>query len=145
MSIISENLKTIRILNKITQIELAKLSGVSNTYINRIEKGVYENPSLDVLNKLATALNCTVEELTGKKIEIEPVEKSIERSINKILDMASSNVDQVSVAALILERLSKEKIIDENFTFTSKLKELLEDAIKLDAKLNNSLRRGLRD
>ena len=137
MSIVGDNLKTIRLLKPMSQIELAKLSGVSNTYINRIEKGVYENPSLDVLNKLTKALCCTVEDLTGKT-ESDPVEKTI----NQIIDMTKSNTNQATVAGLILERLSKENLIDENFALTPKLKELLEDAIKLDAKLNNNLKKG---
>jgi len=45
---------------------LAKLSGVSQTYIYRIEKGEIENPRRDTLQKLASGLNVALAQLIGE-------------------------------------------------------------------------------
>jgi transcriptional regulator with XRE-family HTH domain len=49
---------------KLSQRELAQRCGVTQQFIQRIEKG-RAMPSLRVAKKLAAALGCTVEELTG--------------------------------------------------------------------------------
>jgi len=141
MSVVGNNLKNMRLLKGMSQTELSKISGVSLPYLNRIEKGIHENPSLDFLSKLARGLNCTVEDLTGD-IENCPPEKSASKTINQIIEITKANTKQASVSGLILERLVSEKIIDENFTITPKLKKLLEDAIRLDAELNNNLKKA---
>lgn len=61
---LSENLKTIRKKQKISQKTLAKNSGVSYSMVSKLESGEQKNPSLDTLEKIATALNVTVSQLT---------------------------------------------------------------------------------
>ncbi len=58
---IIEELITIRDKNDLTQADLAKLVGVKQSNISRLESGNY-NPSLKFLQKIAKGL--------GKKIEI---------------------------------------------------------------------------
>jgi len=48
---------------KISQRALAKASGVSFAYIQQLEKGLKKNPSLDILNKIADALDISLDEL----------------------------------------------------------------------------------
>lgn len=138
MSIIGNNLKTLRLLKHMSQTELAKISSISNTYINRIEKGVYENPSLDVLKRLAEALECTVEELGKTEQDISDKRADLTFDINKFV---STDIQTTTFAGLLLEKLRREGLIDENFSMDDNFKELLEDAIKLDAKLNNNLKK----
>jgi transcriptional regulator with XRE-family HTH domain len=121
-----------------SQTELAKISSISNTYINRIEKGVYENPSLDVLKRLAEALECTVEELGKTEQDISDKRADLTFDINKFV---STDIQTTTFAGLLLEKLRREGLIDENFSMDDNFKELLEDAIKLDAKLNNNLKK----
>ena len=135
MSIVGDNLKTLRLLKRMSQTELAKRSGISNTYLNQIEKGIYSNPSLDILSRLAEVLECTVKDLDSYKQESE-------KRANSTTDMVLSNGPECSISTLILNRLLKEHLIDENFTINDELKKTLEDAIKLDAKLNNNLKKG---
>lgn len=52
----------IRKSKKISQVELAESVGVKQATISRIEKGV-NKPSLDVIDKIAEALNVTILEL----------------------------------------------------------------------------------
>ncbi len=63
---LAENIRRIRLQKQITQPDLAKKAGVSKGYIHTLEAGVMKNPSLDVLGKIATALDTTIAELIGQ-------------------------------------------------------------------------------
>ncbi|MFZ5944867.1 MAG: helix-turn-helix domain-containing protein [Bacillota bacterium] len=54
--IVGQNIRTLRLKSNITQVELAKLVGVSGSYIGYLERGK-KNPSLDLLTKIAEGLN----------------------------------------------------------------------------------------
>lgn len=57
----SEKIKELREAKGITQGELSRLSGVSVAEICRIEKGERQNPSINLLNKLLSALDVDVD------------------------------------------------------------------------------------
>lgn len=46
-------LRLLRTYHQLSQIELAKLLGISNSYLSELEKGGEKEPSLDLLNKYA--------------------------------------------------------------------------------------------
>lgn len=46
-------LRLLRTYHQLSQIELAKRLGISNSYLSEIEKGGDKEPSLDLLNKYA--------------------------------------------------------------------------------------------
>ena len=50
------NLRKIRKSKNLTMQELSELSGVSMGYICHLEKGTRQNPSRDVMEKIAKAL-----------------------------------------------------------------------------------------
>ena len=56
-------LEQIRRSRKMSQLQLAKKSGVSRTYISELESGKY-NPS-KTLCKLAKALDCSLDDLVN--------------------------------------------------------------------------------
>lgn len=60
----SERLKKLREENNMTQEQLAKVSGVSSRTIQRYEGGT-SHPRLDAAEKLAKALNISVDQLLG--------------------------------------------------------------------------------
>ena len=51
----ARRIKELRAKRNITQAQLSKLSGVSHSYISRIEIGM-QSPTLEVIEKLAAAL-----------------------------------------------------------------------------------------
>jgi transcriptional regulator with XRE-family HTH domain len=51
----ARRLKALRATRDITQAQLAKRSGVSHSYISRIEIGM-QSPTLEIIEKLAAAL-----------------------------------------------------------------------------------------
>ena len=57
----SEKIKELREAKVITQGELSRLSGVSVAEICRIEKGERQNPSINLLNKLLSALEVDID------------------------------------------------------------------------------------
>ena len=63
---LAARLKSIREAKGITKYRLAKLSGVSQTYIYRIEQGEIKNPRRDTLQSLARGLNISLVELLGE-------------------------------------------------------------------------------
>lgn len=63
-SIFSQNIKTFRRKNKITQEQLAEQADLSISYIKQIESGrEYKNVSLTVMLKLSKALNTNINRL----------------------------------------------------------------------------------
>ncbi|MDS1029177.1 helix-turn-helix transcriptional regulator [Bacillota bacterium LX-D] len=59
----SHNLKIARIKQNLTQVELAKMVGITNKYLSQLETGKSKNPSKALMEKIARTLNCTVQEL----------------------------------------------------------------------------------
>jgi phage repressor protein C with HTH and peptisase S24 domain len=72
-----------------SQSELSRRSGVSQPAINRILQGVTENPDYETLEKLASAFEITVDELTKG---IDPAEVSAEKKPKHALDPHKGNV-----------------------------------------------------
>ena len=56
-------IKIIRKQKEITVAELAKSAGISAGYLCHLEKGTRNNPSLEVMEKIAKALNKSVAEV----------------------------------------------------------------------------------
>ncbi len=57
------NLKRLRASQGLTQEQLAKAAGINRVSLARLESGVMTNPSLDTLERLATALGASVLDL----------------------------------------------------------------------------------
>ena len=51
----------------LTQNELAEKAKIAQSQISQIENGISDNTTIDMLRKLATALNCTVVDLLPDK------------------------------------------------------------------------------
>jgi len=63
MNNFATTIKELRIKRDWSQRQLALSSGVSNTEINRLEKGERSKPSLTIISKLASAFGISVDEL----------------------------------------------------------------------------------
>jgi DNA-binding XRE family transcriptional regulator len=60
--IVKNNINKIRLEKKLKQSELAKMIGVNQTHLSRVERGE-KNFSLEVMQKVAKALNVSIDEL----------------------------------------------------------------------------------
>lgn len=56
-------LEDMRRKRRLSQVQLARLSGIPQAMISNIESGNTRSPRVDTLAKLATALKCTVDDL----------------------------------------------------------------------------------
>lgn len=93
---IGEKISELRKLNKMTQVELAKKSSISRSYLADIEKDRY-NASVDTLKSIAESLGVSVsellsdddnltEEVSNEKNDLtDKDKKDIEKSLNATL------------------------------------------------------------
>lgn len=83
---VGERIKKRRILKNYSITELAIKANVSKSYLSYIERGIQENPSLQVLSRLAKTLDVSLEELTGQPL-YEQKEESLAPIDPEWLDM----------------------------------------------------------
>ncbi|MBN9332775.1 helix-turn-helix transcriptional regulator [Devosia sp.] len=60
--LVAWNMRRLRVDRKLSQDRLAELSGVDRTYVSRLER-MLENPSIGILDKVATAMSVSIAEL----------------------------------------------------------------------------------
>ena len=65
MNDFKDNLKEIRKSKKLTQVELAKMSGLTPDWISQFETG-RRDPSIKILVKIANSLEVTLDSLIGR-------------------------------------------------------------------------------
>lgn len=59
-------IKMVRVMNSQSKSKIAKLTGLSRSYISEIESGKYDNPSLNTILKLCKALECSPNDIIPK-------------------------------------------------------------------------------
>ena len=70
------NLKPVRLQKGMSMTQLAEKSGISKAYLSQLEAGAQENPSLEVLRKLAVALETTIGDLIGGEVATPAAEET---------------------------------------------------------------------
>lgn len=84
---IGENIKKTRKKLGLTQKSLAEKANISRSYLADVENNRY-NPSIDVLNKIANALELTAQQLLkddiDEKDDIDKLEEDLQILFNKI-------------------------------------------------------------
>lgn len=74
--------KELRIKAGLSQNALAKMANVSQSHISEIESGV-KRVGLGITKKLATALDCSIEDLVNEDSDMDDIEDDL-----KILELA---------------------------------------------------------
>ena len=75
---INNKIKYYREKMRMSKSELARKTGVSPSYITMLENGSKTNPSLEISNKMAAALDVSVNDLIGDNPQIEEQEPTSE-------------------------------------------------------------------
>jgi transcriptional regulator with XRE-family HTH domain len=75
-ALVARNVRRLRVANGLSQEVLAVDAGIDRTYVSRLERGL-ENPTVAVLERLATALSANIEELFKVPRVGEPVPRSL--------------------------------------------------------------------
>ena len=59
--------KQARIKAGMSQTELAQRADISRSYLNELGSGKYTNPGINIMCRLASALNCKIDDLVDYK------------------------------------------------------------------------------
>lgn len=108
---LNENIKLYREKNKITKSELARLINVSPSYITKLENGEKQNPTLEILMKIAKALNVELSDLDSNNVLVDY--GNISTSINKSETLNDSHSDIINILELLLKEKSELMINSE--------------------------------
>lgn len=85
---IGDNIKKIRLNKNIGLNKTANLAGISGSYLSNIEKGLKENPSMEVLHKIANVLDVPVNAFFDEDFSIKTIQNS---EIETIITYLSTN------------------------------------------------------
>ncbi|MFO1443340.1 helix-turn-helix domain-containing protein [Bacillus sp. Bva_UNVM-123] len=72
---VGNRIKRLRLEKGYSINELSDKAGVSKSYLSYIERGIQQNPSLQVLSRLAETLDTNVEDLLEQKKRRKEIEK----------------------------------------------------------------------
>jgi XRE family transcriptional regulator, master regulator for biofilm formation len=96
-----KKIRELRMERGISLTELAKISGISKSYLSFIERGKQKNPGIDVVEKIARALNVDVHSLLkGNQTQLDPAHLDQE-VIDLAMEMSRSNIDKEKLKQLI--------------------------------------------
>ncbi|MCM2533906.1 DNA-binding anti-repressor SinI [Neobacillus pocheonensis] len=71
---IGERIKKLRVEKRMSLSELADQAGVAKSYLSAIERNLQSNPSIQVLEKIASVLSVPVEHLILEQINKEDLD-----------------------------------------------------------------------
>ncbi|MCZ2343421.1 MAG: helix-turn-helix domain-containing protein [Bacteroidales bacterium] len=102
----SRALRDRRLANGMTQVELARQSHVTTSYITRLERAT-SAPGIDLVDRLATALGCTVSDLlptTDPPDQAVVLREQVRRLSVELAE--STDLAKLSLAAQVLGLLA---------------------------------------
>jgi len=108
---LAARLKAIREAKGLTKYRLAKLSGISQTYIYRLELGEIKNPRRDTLQELARGLNISLSQLVGETAPIDTWQL-VEQSLKAYIPVYSG-IFEVDMAPIDYVVCTRDKIPPE--------------------------------
>lgn len=92
---LGDNIKQLRENKNLSINSLARRCSMSPGYLSDLEKGKKENPSLDTLEKIASELDTTVQQLFKETInepdEIDELEADMKLLYSKIKDLSPND------------------------------------------------------
>lgn len=75
-------IKNVRKKKNITLYRLVKLTRLSYSYLSELENNKVFNPSLKTMHKIATALECKVDDLFYSELDIDDLREEMYRRID---------------------------------------------------------------
>lgn len=107
---LAENLKYQKSLKNWTTEKLAVEANIPKDTISKILAGITRNPSMDTLQKLSTALECSIEDL----VDVAPVDStSVRELLPKKIPTDPEELANVICMALRNQRLTNERTMSE--------------------------------
>jgi XRE family transcriptional regulator of biofilm formation len=95
---IGKNIHENRIRRGLTLTELAKRAGIAKSYLSNLERNLNQNPSINVMERIAFVLDVDLKALlkTGTDTEIKP-QKLEEEWIELVNELKESGIDKAQI------------------------------------------------
>lgn len=97
MSMIGKNINQLRMKSGITLSELAERAGISKSYLSSIERNLKQNPSIQVMEKIALVLKVDLKTLLKMDIDIEKKQQLEKEWLDFIYHLKRSGIDKEQV------------------------------------------------
>lgn len=95
-------IKEIRTCKNMTISELSKVTGICQPYLTQLENNKKYNPSLEIMNKIAYALNVKIDDLFYSDLDIKKLKKKLYRKINKFGLHSKESLEVSQIIDLII-------------------------------------------
>ncbi|MGM8212338.1 helix-turn-helix domain-containing protein [Virgibacillus sp. W0430] len=100
---IGENIKKIRLEKRLSLSELADRAQISKSYLSNIERNVNQNPSIQIMEKIAAVLRVEFQALMGEELKKDAVpEEAWIQFVNELKESGIST-DQLSEYKTVIE------------------------------------------
>lgn len=96
------NIKNIRLNKNITLYKLSKMTGLSRTYLRNIENNIDTNPTVSVLEKIASVLEVNIKDLFYSELDIECLKKQMYEKIDMYGINSKEALEISSIIDLVL-------------------------------------------
>lgn len=108
---IGAKIKKLRKEKKLTQGELAERAGISGNHLSRLERGVFQ-PSIDVVKRLAKALDVNVDGILSGEDELAPAVSIKNKELTERVRMIDQlePEDQQAIMRVIDSMLTKHRM-----------------------------------
>jgi XRE family transcriptional regulator, master regulator for biofilm formation len=87
---VGKKIKKWRIKRRYTINQLSSAAGISKSYLSNIERGIQQNPSLNILSKIADCLDITVEDLLDSSQQNNDLEPDWMNFLHEIKELGVS-------------------------------------------------------
>lgn len=115
---IGDRIKAERASSGLSHARLAALTGLSKTYLIRLETDSASNPSLEVLHRIADALDLTLADLIGApRVRFDTDDAEVPPSLKDFADTAQLNQREFRTLASIRWRKGEEPQTPERWRF----------------------------
>ncbi|KAA0548338.1 helix-turn-helix transcriptional regulator [Bacillus sp. BGMRC 2118] len=97
-----KKIQDLRTKKGMTLSELSKVSGVSKSYLSFIERGIQKNPSIDVIERLASALDVQPHVIYTKIAKPQPTVDQLDQEVIELaIEMNKANISKEKLKQLI--------------------------------------------
>jgi transcriptional regulator with XRE-family HTH domain len=112
MSTVGERIRLRRTEMNIALAELARRAGLSKGYLHAIETGDTQNPSAEILFRIANELKTTIADLLGEE-SVEPDTAEISESLREFAHQENLTEADVTMLARIQYRGKRPNNVDD--------------------------------
>ncbi|MFD0771234.1 helix-turn-helix domain-containing protein [Bacillus sp. CGMCC 1.60114] len=91
---IGKNIYQFRKNRGLTLSELAERAGISKSYLSNIERNINQNPSIQVMEKIALVLEADLNTLLETKTNVEKKQKIEREWIDFVYELKKAGVDK---------------------------------------------------